>query len=146
LGFAKSDKVTLRKIIRLLNQFLANAHWQQIVPEQRFRQLYELGCTYPLNYLLFDFCLAALSEDNLDARLYLAHSFHILALPRAFNLLLSVIVNQPLTSDKDARELLTLLAQVAEPRNAESYIDVFGEGFAERYDNYDKEKKQLLQL
>ena len=45
--------------------------------EQRYKQLYEIGCPYPIEYLLFDFCLAAIEVDFLDAALYLAHSFHI---------------------------------------------------------------------
>ena len=104
--------------------------------EQRYEQLQEIGCSYPIEYLLFDFCLAALDEDYLDAALYLAHSFHILGLSKSLNLLLSVIVNEKLTYDRDVRRLFILLARAIEPRNAESYIDTYGIRFRRRYETY----------
>jgi len=93
-----------------------------LIPEQRYTQLHEIGCSYPIEYLLFDFCLALLDEDYLDAGLYLAHSFHILDLSKSFNLLLSVIVNEQLAYDKDVEELLILIARTIEPRNTEAYL------------------------
>ena len=104
--------------------------------EQRYKQLHEIGCSYPIEYLLFDFCLAALEEDYLDAALYLAHSFHILGFSKSFNLLLSVIVNERLAYDSDVRRLIILLASATEPRNAESYIDTYGSRFKGRYEMY----------
>ena len=104
--------------------------------EQRFKQLHEMGCSYPIEYLLFDFCLAVLEEDFLDAALYLAHSFHILGLSKSFNLLLSVIVNEKLANDRDVRRLIILLARAIEPSNAESYIDAYGSRFRRRYEMY----------
>ena len=104
--------------------------------EQRYKQLHEIGCSYPIEYLLFDFCLAALEEDYLDATLYLAHSFHILGFSKSFNLLLSVIVNERLAYDSDVRRLIILLASATEPRNAESYIDTYGSRFKGRYEMY----------
>ena len=89
-----------------------------------------------VEYLLFDFCLATLDEDYLDAALYLAHSFHILSLSKSFNLLLSVIVNEKLTYDKDVRRLIILLTRAMEPCNAESYIDMYGIRFRRRYEKY----------
>src|ERR671919_551637 len=86
--------------------------------EQRYKQLREIGCSYPIEYLLFDFCLAALDEDYLDAALYLAHSFHLLGFSKSFNLLLSVIVNERLAFDRDVKRLIILLAKSVEPRNA----------------------------
>jgi hypothetical protein len=96
--------------------------------------------------LLFDFCLAALDEDYLNARLYLAHSFHILGLHKPLNLLLSVIVNeeeQQLLKDKDVREFLVLLAKAAEPRNASTYINIYGNEFSRRYSVYIDELNKL---
>ena len=104
--------------------------------EQRYNQLHEIGCSYPIEYLLFDFCLAVLEEDFLDAALYLAHSFHILGLSKPFNLLLSVIVNEKLAYDRDVRRLIILLARAIQPRNAESYIDTYGNRFRRRYEMY----------
>jgi hypothetical protein len=86
--------------------------------------------------------LAALDGDYLDAGLYLAHSFHILGFSKLFNLVLSVIVNEQLAYDKDARELIVLLARAIEPRNTEAYIDTYGSRFRKRYEVYKWAKKE----
>jgi hypothetical protein len=114
-----------------------------VIVERRYKQLREIGCSYPVEYLLFDFCLAALEGDYVDAKLYLAHSFHILGLHRSFNLLLSVIVNEPLTEEVDVRELLTLLARATEPRNAGTYLEIYGDGYTKRYRTYLAECEKL---
>jgi hypothetical protein len=141
-------KGSFRDIIRIINIELAKiVGGQNILQrekqkatflniEQRYKQLHEIGCSYPIEYLLFDFCLAALEEDYLDAALYLAHSFHILGFSKSFNLLLSVIVNERLAYDSDVRRLIILLASATEPRNAESYIDTYGSRFKGRYEIY----------
>jgi hypothetical protein len=79
---------SFRDIVRIINTELDKIGSQQnrlqrekqkttfLDVEQRYKQLYEIGCPYPIEYLLFDFCLAAIEEDFLDAALYLAHSFH----------------------------------------------------------------------
>jgi hypothetical protein len=141
-------KGSFRDILRIINMELAKIVGQQsrkqrekqnatfLDIEQRYKQLHEIGCSYPVEYLLFDFCLAALDEDYLDAALYLAHSFHILGLSKSFNLLLSVIVNEKLTYDRDVKRLFILLARAIEPRNAESYVDTYGIRFRRRYEIY----------
>ena len=135
---------SFRDIVRVINRkFLRDVEWEKMVVEQRYKQLHEIGCSYPVEYLLFDFCLAALEGDYLDAKLYLAHSFHILGLHRSFNLLLSVIVNEALTEDNDVRELLTLLARATEPRNAGSYLDTYGDRYGKRYRIYLAELEKL---
>jgi hypothetical protein len=150
IGISKNS-VSFRDIVRLFSMFLRehlgvegrSAGWQEIIHQYRYKQLREIGCAYPVNYLLFDFCLAALDGDHVDARLYLAHSLHILGLHSSLNLLLSVIVNEKLTQDGDVRDLLTLLARVTEPRNARNYIETFGPEFKRRYDIYIRECKRL---
>ena len=145
-------KGSFRDIVRLITMELAKEKEDTTVkhilfPEQRYNQLREIGCSYPVEYLFFDFCLAALDGDYLDAGLYLAHSFHILGLSKSFNLVLSVIVNEQLAYDKDARELIVLLARAIEPRNAEAYIDTYGSEFRKRYEVYKwarKESKVIL--
>jgi hypothetical protein len=138
---------SFRDIVRIINMELTKIERQNrpqrekqkaifLDVEQRFKQLHEIGCSYPIEYLLFDFCLAALEEDFLDAGLYLAHSFHILGLSKSLNLLLSVIVNEKLTNDRDVRRLIILLAKTIEPRNAESYSDTYGSRFRRRYEMY----------
>jgi hypothetical protein len=141
-------KGSFKDIVRVINMELAKIGGQQnrfqremqnatfLDIEQRYKQLHEIGCSYPVEYLLLDFCLAALDEDYLDAALYLAHSFHILGLSKSFNLLLSVIVNEKLMYDRDVKRLIILLARAIEPRNAESYIDTYGTRFRRRYDIY----------
>ena len=141
-------KGSFRDIVRVINMELAKIVGQQnrlqrenqkatfLDIEQRYNQLHEIRYSYPIEYLLFDFCLATLDEDFLDAALYLAHSFHILGISKSFNLLLSVIVNEKLTYDRDARRLINLLARAIEPRNAESYVDTYGSRFRRRYEMY----------
>ena len=143
-------KGSFRDIVRAINLELAKIIGQQNILQrekqkaslldinQRYKQLYEIGYSYPIEYLLFDFCLATLDEDFLDAALYLAHSFHILGLSKSFNLLLSVIVNEKLVHDRDVRRLIIFLARAIEPRNAESYIDTYGITFRKRYELYKK--------
>ena len=141
-------KGSFRDIVRLITMELAKEKEDDTIfnnilfPEQRYNQLREIGCSYPVKYLFFDFCLAALDGDYLDAGLYLAHSFHILGLSKLFNLILSVIVNEQLAYDKDARELIVLLARAIEPRNAETYIDTYGSRFRYRYEVYKWAKKE----
>ena len=141
-------KGSFRDIIRLIATELAKEKEEDttvkhiLFPEQRYNQLRKIGCSYPVKYLFFDFCLAALDGDYLDAGLYLAHSFHILGLSKLFNLVLSVIVNEQLAYDKDARELIVLLARAIEPRNAEAYIDTYGSEFRKRYEVYKWAKKE----
>lgn len=140
-------KGSFRDIIRLITMELAkekeDTTFKNILfPEQRYNQLRKIGCSYPVEYLFFDFCLAALDGDYLDAGLYLAHSFHILGLSKLFNLVLSVIVNEQLAYDKDARELIVLLARAIEPRNAEAYIDTYGCRFRKRHEVYKGAKKE----
>ncbi len=141
-------KGSFRDIIRLITRELAKEKEDDttvkhiLFAEQRVNQLHEIGCSYPVEYLFFDFCLAALDGDYLDAGLYLAHSFHILGLSKLFNLILSVIVNEQLAYDKDARELIVLLARAIEPPNAEAYIDTYGSRFRYRYELYKGAKKE----
>ncbi len=142
---------SLRDIIRLINEELEKEireakymkQWKNILllqsARQRYTQLHEIGCSYPIEYLLFDFCLAVLDEDYLDAALYLLHSFHILGISKSFSLLLSVIVNEQLVYDKDVKRLIILLARAIEPRNADQYIDTLGSGFKKRYLLYKEE-------
>lgn len=142
---------SLRDIIRFVNEELEkearkarhSRQWMNIFlfesAQQRYIQLHEIGCSYPIEYLLFDFCLTLLDADYLDAILYLLHSYHILGISKSFNLLLSVIINEQLVYDKDVKRLITLLAKAIEPRNADQYIDIFGEGFKKRYLLYKEE-------
>ena len=146
LGLPRKGSISLRDIVKFFSLYLKDTNWEVLVNKQRYSQLGEIGCTYPSQYLLFDFCLAALDEDYLNARLYLSHSFHILGLHKPLNLLLSVIVNeeeQQLLKDNDVREFLALLAKSAEPRNASMYINTYGNEFSRRYKVYIEELNKL---
>jgi hypothetical protein len=137
---------SFRDIVRVINiKFLKGAKWERILGQNRHKQLVDIGCSYPVQYLLFDFCLAALEGDYLDAKLYLSHCFHILGLHQSFNLLLSVIINEPLTYDQDVRDLLTLLATISEPRNAKTYLETYGNEYMRRYKIYLRELEKLRQ-
>lgn len=101
----------------------------------------------PLKNLLFDFCLAALEDDSLDAKLYLTNSFYFLGLHRELALLLSVIISEPnLKEDNDVRQLLTMLARITEPNNVDVYFDASGDGFNKRYSMYLQELCRLTPI
>jgi len=57
--------------------------------------------------------------------------------------MLSVIINEPLTYDKDVRELLTLLVRATEPRNAKTYLKVYGNQYERRYQIYQHEVEKM---
>lgn len=137
----KKETISFRDIVRLLIKFLKGSDIKEskIALGGRLEELRKIGITYPAQYLLFDFCLAALEGDHLDAKLYLAHGFQILGLSQRFNLLLSAIVYTPLTDDWEVRELLTLLAVISQPADAKVYLDLYGEEFRKRYEIFQNE-------
>lgn len=114
--------------------------------KQRYKQLQLIkGFDSSLRNLLFDFCLAALEGDNLNAKLYLRHSYYLLGLHRRLTLVLSIIVNEPsLKEDKDVRQLLTLLAVMTEPNNIDVYFDLNYGGFTKKYSTYLEELQKLI--
>src|SRR5919205_2376315 len=117
-----SNTITFRDVVKLLTNFIKGIYSTdaKITSVDRLDELRKVGCTYPAQYLLFDFCLAALEGDYLDAKLFLGHAFNIIGISNQLNLLLSAIVYTPLTSDESIRELLTLLALEVQPANMES--------------------------
>jgi hypothetical protein len=141
----KRETISFRDIVRLLIKFLKGADIKEakIALGGRLEELRKIGITYPAQYLLFDFCLAALEGDHLDAKLYLAHGFEILGLSSQFNLLLSAIVFTPLTDDAEVRELLTLLAIICQPVDISMYLDLYGEDFENRYIVFQNELMKL---
>ena len=150
LGVIESgnNTISFRDIIKLLNKFLAGASIEEIVATKRYKEIQKISYSdLSMSQLLFNFCLAALDHDYLNARLYLAHSFHILGLHRELNLLLSVIVNeQYLTEDVDVRKLLTLLARVASTSNSSIHLAVYSSVFERRYAIYTQELNRLAPL
>lgn len=95
--------VSFRDIVRLLNKYLKDGRIEEITQRQRYKQLHLIKVfDSSVKALLFDFCLAALDGDSLNAKLYLRHSYHLLGLHRRLTLLLSVIANEiSLREDKD---------------------------------------------
>jgi hypothetical protein len=138
--------VSLRDIVKLLNKFLKDARIEEVTLKQRYKQLQLIkGFDSSLRNLLFDFCLAALDGDNLNAKLYLRHSYYLLGLHRRLTLVLSIIVNEPsLKEDKDVRQLLSLLAVMTEPNNIDVYFDLNDGGFTKKYSTYLEELQKLI--
>ena len=68
----KRDTISFRDLVRLLIKFLKGADLKELKIAHRgqLNELRKIGITYPAQYLLFDFCLAASEGDHLDARLY----------------------------------------------------------------------------
>jgi hypothetical protein len=139
------QKISFRDIVSLLIDFIKGIYSsnENVKPSIRVDELRKIGCTYPTQYLLFDFCLAALEGDLLDAKLFLGHAFNIIGLSNQLNLLLSAIVYTPLTYDKQIRELLTLLALEVQPANMEAYLELYGKDFQNRHQIYKNEMMKL---
>ena len=139
------QKISFRDIVSLLIEFIKGIYSsnENVKPSIRLDELRKIGCTYPTQYLLFDFCLAALEGDLLDAKLFLGHAFNIIGLSNQLNLLLSAIVYTPLTYDKQIRELLTLLALEVQPANMEAYLELYGKDFQNRHQIYKNEMMKL---
>ena len=139
------QKISFRDIVSLLIDFIKGIYSsnENVKPSVRLDELRNIGCTYPTQYLLFDFCLAALEGDLLDAKLFLGHAFNIIGLSNQLNLLLSAIVYTPLTYDKQIRELLTLLALEVQPANMEAYLELYGKDFQNRHQIYKNEMMKL---
>jgi hypothetical protein len=139
------QKISFRDIISLLIDFIKGIYSsdENVKSSIRLDKLRKIGCTYPAQYLLFDFCLAALEGDLLDAKLFLGHAFNIIGLSNKLNLLLSAIVYTPLTSEKEVRELLTLLALEVQPANMEAYLQLYGKDFQKRHQIYENEIMKL---
>jgi hypothetical protein len=139
------QKISFRDIVSLLIDFIKGIYSsnENVKPSIRLDELRKIGCTYPTQYLLFDFCLAALEGDLLDAKLFLGHAFNIIGLSNQLNLLLSAIVYTPLTYDKQIRELLTLLALEVQPANMEAYLEIYGKDFQNRHQIYKNEMMKL---
>jgi hypothetical protein len=141
-------KISFRDIIKLLNKFLKDASIEELVTKQRYRYLTQHmgGFDLSLKGILFDFCLAAMEGDILNAKLYLRHAFHLLGLHTRLYLLLCVIVNESLMDDKDIREFLTLLAVATEPNNIDIHFNPNHGGFSKRYDIYLKQLQKLTPI
>ena len=141
----KKETISFRDVVRLLIKFLKGSDIKEskIALGGRLEELRKIGITYPAQYLLFDFCLAALEGDHLDAKPYLAHGFQILGLSQRFSLFLSAVVYTPLTEDEEVRELLTLLAVISQPADAKVYLELYGEDFKKRYDIFQNELMKI---
>ena len=139
------QKISFRDIISLFIEFIKGIYSsnENIKSTKRLDELRKIGCTYPTQYLLFDFCLAALEGDFLDAKLFLGHALNIIGLSNQLNLLLSAIVYTPLTYDKQIRELLTLLALEVQPANMDAYLELYGKDFQNRHRIYENEIMKL---
>jgi len=140
--------VSFRDVIKLFNKFLKDANIEELVTKQRYRYLTQQigGFDLSLKGILFDFCLAAMEGDTLNAKLYLRHAFYLLGLHPRLYLLLCVIINEPLVEDNDIREFLTLLAVITEPNNIDIHFNPNHGGFSKRYDMYLKQLQILTPI
>jgi len=144
-----STIVSFRDIIKLFNKFLKDASIEELVTKHHYRYLTQhvRGCDLSSKGILFDFCLAAMEGDILNAKLYLRHAFYLLGLHPRLYLLLCVIINESLlVQDKDIREFLTLLAVITEPNNIDIHFNPNHGGFSKRYDMYLKQLQILTPI
>lgn len=147
LGVLEAGKsmISVIDIVKLLNKFLKDAKIDEIVESPRhYKQMQTNSSGIPLKSLLFDFSLAALNEDILDAKLYLAHSYYLLGLRRRLVLLLSILVNKSeYLRNKEVRKLLIYLAIMSEPNNIDVHFDLDNNGFSPRYSIYIHELQEI---
>jgi hypothetical protein len=138
----QGDAVSFRDIVTMITKLLRRTYWKALMDQSRLIQLRGIVSTYPIEYLLFDYCLAALDKDHMNAKLYLDHATNILGLPPSFHKLLSLIVRQPFTSNKDVRVFLAQFASAIEPPSAEGHaFNKYGKEFKKRYNVYKKALK-----
>jgi hypothetical protein len=141
--------VSFRDIIKLFSKFLKDASIEELVTKQHYRYLTQHIGGFDLSSkgILFDFCLAAMEGDTLNAKLYLRHALYLLGLHPRLYLLLCVIINESLSvQDKDIREFLTLLAVITEPNNIDIHFNPNHGGFSKRYDMYLKQLQILTPI
>jgi hypothetical protein len=140
--------VSFKDIIKLFNKFLKDANVEELVSKQHYRYLTQhiRGFDLLSKGILFDFCLAAMEGDILNAKLYLRHAFYLPGLRPRLYLLLCVIINESLVQDKDIREFLTLLAVITEPNNIDIHFNPNHGGFSKRYDMYLKQLQTLTPI
>ena len=143
-----NNTISFRDIIKLLNKFLVGASLEEIVAIKRYKEIQKISYSdSSMSQLLFNFCLAVLDHDYLNALLYLMHSYHILCLHRDLNLLLSVIVNeQNLTEDEDVRTLLILLAKLSDNSIEKMDLAISNPAFARRFNIYIQELNRVAPL
>ena len=147
LGVLEIGKNTISviDIVKLLNKFLKDAKIDEIVESpRRYKQIQANSSGIPLKNLLFDFSLAALNEDILDAKLYLIHSYYLLGLRRRLVLLLSILINESKNLKHiEVIKLLTYLALMSEPNNVDVHFDPDNKGFSPRYSIYLNELQKI---
>ena len=138
-------KISFRDIVKLLNKLLRDASIEELVIKERYKQLQQVNIDTSLKGLLFDFCLASLEGDNLNANLYLKHAFHLLSPRRGLYTILSIIANNSsLRQDKDVKDLLIRIATLTEPNNIDIYFNSDDNGgFNKRYSIYLHELQKL---
>lgn len=135
--------ISFRDIVNLFTRFLRDRNWGEEIPAQIYHITMEFNPQYPFQYLLFDYCLAALGDNLTDAHLYLEHSFRILHMEPIFHMFLECIICEKLIHDSDVRRFLLVLANTIQPVSAPSYIDRFGPDFKNRFEIYQKEMEQI---
>ncbi|QLH07673.1 hypothetical protein C5F50_11775 [Nitrosopumilus ureiphilus] len=132
------DWISVRDIINLMIKLLQDERRTELIDLQQYAILMS-GISYPPQYLLFDYCLAALDKDITDALLYLDHSYKILNLSSSFHIMLACITRNKFLDDKDVRKFLAILANTIQPISAPSHKDRYGQEYRNRFDTYDKE-------
>ena len=133
-----SNSISVRDIINLMTKFFQSKTREELINEPYYKFIKD-GVDYARVYVLFDYCLAALSKDITDATLYLSHSYNILNLYYLFHELLRCITKKEYLDDKDIRKFLAVLANDIQPTNASDHKDDYGQEYRDRFDTYCKE-------
>ena len=103
----------------------------------------DINISYPVGYLIFDYCLAALYGSKVDASLYASHIFHLFHLDKNWNILLQSIILSKLTDDDDVRKFLLILGVFVKPPSADLYIPYYPPEYANMMEQFKKDASLL---
>lgn len=139
-----SATISFREIIVMLTKYLQDDCHDDILHDI-FKELRVYGATYPYQYPLFDFCLAALSDDFTDAILHLDNARNLLGISDNLWMILMCFRNEQIVHDRDMRKFLATLAASIVPISAHCHTDRYGKEYEKRFEIYRKEL-ELLRL
>ena len=133
------DSISVRDIINLITKFFQDRRRLELA-DQQHHESSNNGKSFMKKYLLFNYCLAALSKDIADATMYLTNPYLTLILNSSFQVLLYCITKNEYLDDEDIRKFLAILANIIQPTSAS---DHYGQEYRDRFDTYCKELEKV---
>lgn len=131
---------SIRQIINKITQLI---HKNNFDLGRYLQESRNITTTYPLGYLIFDYCLAALYGNKTDASLYASHIFYLFRLDREWHTLFQWVVMSNLVIHSDVRKFLIVLAVSVKPISTDLYILDYPQGYANRLAKLKRESNNL---